>query len=88
MGSISMKSTKLNEILKQRYDLDLLVEPIDLDHSRFVYEHYFDQRSILRSEPLMESTDQYTKAYLISEAALMILREIAPKRRKKKKKGN
>lgn len=79
-----MKATKLNNILKQRYDLDLMVEPIDHDHIRFVYEHYSDQRK-LWNEPLMESADQYTKAYLISEAALMILREIAPKRKRKKK---
>lgn len=83
-----MKATKLNNILKQRYDLDLLIEPVDYEHLQFVYEHYYDQRSILRSSPLMESTDQYTKAYLISEAALMILREIAPKRKRKKKKGS
>lgn len=80
-----MKScTNLNNILKKRYDLDLMVEPIDRDHIQFVYEHYLEQRSMF-SGPLLESSEQYTKAYLISEAARMVLREIAPKRKKKKK---
>jgi hypothetical protein len=72
-------------MLKDRYDLDLMVEPICRDHILQVYEHYSEQRLMLRAEPLMENTEQYSKAYLISEAARMILREIAPKRTKKKK---
>ncbi len=79
-----MLSTRLNELLKERYDLDLLVEPIDHDHLQSVFEHYSEQRKMYRFEAIMESSAQYSKAYLISEAAHMILREIAPKRRKKK----
>lgn len=75
---------KLNAILRDRYEIDLMVEPISHDHIRSVYEHYSDQLAMARANHLMEST-QYSKAYLISEAAKMILREIAPKRRKKPK---
>ena len=80
-----MNCERLNNILKKRFDIDLLVEPLDRDHLESVYEHYRDQRVLLRSQSLMENTIEYTKAYLISEAARVILREIAPKRRKKKK---
>ena len=80
-----MKSCeKLNAILKQRYDLDLMIEPINHDHIASVFEHYSDQRRIYR-DSLLETADQHSKAFLISEAARLILREIAPKRRKKKK---
>ena len=79
-----MKSCqKLNAILQTRYDLDLMVEPISREHIMSVFEHYNEQLNMARAGRLMESTD-YSKAYLISEAARMILREIAPKRKKKK----
>lgn len=80
-----MNCERLNNILKKRFDIDLLVEPLDRDHLESVYEHYREQRVMLRSSSLMESSEEYSKAYLISEAAKVILREIAPKRRKKKK---
>jgi uncharacterized protein YbaR (Trm112 family) len=83
-----MKSCQhLNKILKDRYGLDLLAGPLDHDHLQQVYEHYRAQRSTLRltlGESAMGYSTAYSKAYLISEAALMILKEIAPKRRKKK----
>lgn len=82
-----MDCKRLNNILKKRFDIDLLVEPLDRDHLESVYEHYRDQRLLLRSS-LMESSEYYTKAYLISEAARIILREIAPKRRKKRRENN
>lgn len=83
-----MKSSKLNSILKDRYGLDLLSGPLDYDHLVQVYEHYRDQRTAIRTllgESAMGFSPEYSKAYLISEAALVILREIAPKRTKKKK---
>ena len=75
--------TRLNSILRDRYDIDLMIEPISREHLMSVFEHYSDQLKMARAGRLMESTD-YSKAYLISEAARMILREIAPKRKKKK----
>lgn len=80
----------LNNILKDRYDLDLLAGPVDYDHIVQVYEHYFAQRNTLRitlGESAMGFSPEYSKAYLISEAAHMILKEIAPKRLNRKKKG-
>ncbi len=86
-----MKSCEhLNKILKDRYGLDLLAAPLDHDHLVQVYEHYRDQRATLRltlGESAMGFSPEYSKAYLISEAALMILKEIAPKRLNRKKKG-
>ncbi len=79
-----MRCKRLNNILKQRYDLDLMVEPINHEHIRAVFEHYSDQRYLYHDDALLESSEQYSKAYLISEAARLILREIAPKRTKKK----
>jgi hypothetical protein len=85
-----MKSCEhLNNILKDRYGLDLLAGPIDRDHIVQVYEHYRDQRATIRltlGESAMGFSAEYSKAYLISEAAFMILKEIAPKRTKSKKK--
>ena len=85
-----MKSCQhLNDILKDRYGLDLLAGPMDRDHIIDVYEHYREQRATLRltlGESVMGFSNEYSKAYLISEAALMILREIAPKRLNRKKK--
>jgi hypothetical protein len=84
-----MKSyQQLNQILIDRYDIDLLEGSLDHEHLRAVVEHYRAQQKNLRQhlgESVMSSSLQYNKAYLISEAALMILREIAPKRTKKKK---
>lgn len=84
-----MKSCHLNDILKERYGLDLLVTP-DYDHILQVYEHYREQRSTIRlvlGESAMGFSPEYSKAYLISEAARAILKEIAPKRINRKKKG-
>lgn len=83
-----MKScVQINKILIRRYDIDLLGGSLDYDHIRSVYEHYSEQRNAIRL--LGESatnTLEYSKAYLISEAARLILREIAPKRINRKKK--
>lgn len=78
----------LNKVLKDRYGLDLLEGPLDIDHLVQVYEHYQEQRSTIRltlGESALGFSSEYSKAYLISEAAHMILKEIAPKRLKKKK---
>jgi hypothetical protein len=72
---------RLNDILKKRYDIDLLKGRIDHDHISMVFEHY---SSRLHGHSLNESP-QYSKAFLIAETARAILREIAPKRTKKKK---
>lgn len=81
------KSTKLNEMLKARYELDLLEGRLIPSHLEAIVEHYEQKRDILKetlSESLVHSSSEYTKAYLISEAAKMILREIKPKRTKRK----
>ena len=78
-------------MLKDRYDLDLLAHPISVDNLMNVYEHYLEKRDVMRQvlgESVSQHSADYSKAYLISEAAFMILREIAPRRLKKKKKGN
>ncbi len=86
-----MKSCEhLNNILKDRYGLDLLAGPLDHEHLVQVYEHYREQRMTIRitlGESAMGFSAEYSKAYLISEAAFMILKEIAPKRLNRKKKG-
>lgn len=71
---------KLNNMLVARYDIDLLSMARDVDHIESVYRHYSDK---IRGRSLNESPDM-SKAFLISEAARMILREIAPRRKKKK----
>lgn len=75
----------INNIIKDRYDIDLLAGSLDPDHLLSVYEHYVDQKETLS---LLESADQkmISKAFLIAEAARMILKEIAPKRTKRKSK--
>ncbi len=81
-----MQCEKLNRVLIARYDIDLMACAQNRDHLRQVYEHYREQCSTLKRY-LGESIESpaYSKAYLISEAAILILREIAPKRTKRKK---
>lgn len=82
-----MSSNRLNNIIKDRYGIDLLENGVDFDDLMMIYEHYTEKklhlRQILGESALMTSAD-YSKAYLIAEAALMVLREIAPKRKKKR----
>lgn len=72
---------RLNKILKERYDIDLMAN-IDIEHINMVFGHYSEK---MANRTLNESA-QTSRDYLIMETARMILREIAPKRTKKKKK--
>lgn len=83
-------SKKLNNILKERYEIDLLAGRIMPSHIQNVHDYYTEKSRFLKeslSGADLNSSEDYAKAYLISEAALMILREIAPKRMNKKRKG-
>jgi hypothetical protein len=87
-GSEMNKGNKLNEVLKQRYQIDLLEGRVMPEHLKTVFEYYEDKRAFLRAmleESEVQSSETYAKAYLISEAARLILREIKPKRTKKRK---
>jgi hypothetical protein len=82
------KSSKLNKVLKERYQLDLLEGRVMPSHIQAVAEYYLEKKSFLQrtlTESQLNISPDYAKAYLISEAALMILREIAPKRMPKRK---
>lgn len=76
----------IREQLSRRFDLDLSFNSVD--HVADVHRIYTDRREIiLHQHGISESLkrDDYAKAVMISEAAAMMLREIAPKRIKKKK---
>jgi len=79
----------LLNLIERRFDVRLNG---DVEHLRRVREHYAEKRSWLLWE--YGETDalarrDYAKAFLISEAARLMLREIDPwPRRKKMKKGN
>ena len=83
-----MNARALNKLLKERYDIDLLGF-VDHDHIMSVYEHYMGKRQSMRQtlgESVMSQSPEYSKVYLITETARQILREIAPRRSKKKSK--
>ncbi len=82
-----MNCYRLNNILKERYDLDLIQANHDPDSLVAIYEHYNSQTSYLRrmlGESAVRTSHQYSKAYLVAETAKLLLREIAPKRTKRK----
>ncbi len=88
--TISKKTTKLAKIVEARYGVDLLSFSENVEHLKDVAALYDDKRTSIKialGESAVFFSDEFTKAYLISEAARMILREIAPKRPKKFKKG-
>ncbi len=74
----------LCSLVESRYDIDLTQYHNNPDHVYSICEHYNDKKNIIKVHN-MNSPD-YTKAFLIYEAARILLREIAPKRIKKRKK--
>lgn len=77
----------LLNLLEQRFSLQ--IRPTSIDHLREIHEHYRRKREILlyeHGEAGAIALDSYAKAFLISEAArMLILREIDPSPRKKKR---
>lgn len=81
------KVTPLNERLSRQYGVSLDLAS-DEDHLRRVMEHYDAKRDdlmFLKGEVEAMNDSDYAKAVMISEMVRMLLREIAPKRRKKRK---
>ena len=83
-----LTAAPLLDLIERRFDLRL---PNTSEHLRSVYEHYLGKRKwLLREHGVTDVLRQpeYVKAFLISEAARLVLREIDPWPRKKKiKKG-
>ena len=87
---LPLKVQKLNRLVESRYGLDLLDNANSPDDLRTITEHYRQKYEIIKKllgENALEFSEDAARAYLISEAARMILREIAPKRINKKRKG-
>lgn len=85
---ISKKVQKLNRLIEDRYGLDLLDYSKQPVHLKQISEHYREKYEIVKKllgEDALSFSGDATRAYLISEAARMLLREIAPKRIKKRK---
>lgn len=87
---LSTTVVRLNRLVESRYGIDLLPYQIDPDHIADVTEYYQEKRMLLKrqlGESALAFSADYAKAYLISEAARMLLREIRPRRLSKKRKG-
>lgn len=87
MSYTSEKIVRLNKMLESRFGVTIEAAPED--HLRAVLDHYSNRRDLLvrtMGEAAAHSSPEYAKAYLICEAVRMYLREIAPKRLRKKKK--
>lgn len=87
---LSRKVQKLNRLVESRYGVDLLGYKDRPDHVAYISEHYKEKYEIIKKllgENALAFSADAARAYLISEAARMLLREIAPKRLKKKRKG-
>jgi len=86
MNSTTRKIEPINRLLESRYGIR--VDSNDADHLVLVMNHYDDRRKLFirtMGETAYQNSE-YRKSYLISEAARILLREIAPKRIKKRKK--
>lgn len=82
---VMRKAAPLTEQLDRRFDLQLDFE--DIDHIVDVYHLYNEKRQMLvRREGMSESlsNNDYIRAFYIAETAGMLLREIAPKRMRKR----
>ena len=82
----SILGPRVNKLLENRYNLSL--DGSDRDHLAFVIENYEAKKDfILRQQGEIKAytNPEYSKAVLISEAAKILLQEIAPKRRKRNK---
>lgn len=80
------KAMKLNAMLKDRFGIEVDFSS-DLPYLRAVMEHYSNRRdalleSIGANAPVTSS--EYTKSLLIVETIRMYLREIAPRRMRRK----
>ncbi len=77
----------LLDLIERRFSVR--IEPGPREHLTAVYEHYREKRAMLllvHGEAGSLVSEDYAKAVLISETArLLILREIKPVKRKKKK---
>ena len=85
---LSLKVQRLNRLVESRYGLDLLGYKNCPEHIAQVSEHYREKYEIVKQllgENALSFSADAARAYLISEAARMLLREIAPKRTKKRK---
>jgi hypothetical protein len=83
---ILAKIEPLNSLLESRFGLRVSMS--DPEHLADVMEHYRSKKALLvktMGEGAYRNSE-YSKAMLISEACAIILREIAPKRTKRKTK--
>jgi len=83
---ILKKIEPINRILEKEHGLR--IENIDFSQLRFIFEHYNDRRNIfIKTMGSLNAFEnkEYQKSYLISEAARILLREIAPKRKKRRR---
>ncbi len=87
-SSLSTKVVRLNKLVEDRYGIDLLPYADQPSHVADVMDYYVEKREFLKQslgENAIQHSGEYVRAYLISEAARMLLREIAPKRINKRK---
>lgn len=88
---LSMKVQKLNRLVESRYGLNLLDYRDSPAHIEHISEHYKEKYEIIKKllgENALAFSADAARVYLISEAARMLLREIRPKRIKKRKVHN
>ena len=90
MSSRQKANTKniniLLDLIEQRFSLRL---PLEVNHLRNVCEHYSIKREMIlweQGEANALQNKDYAKAVLISEIARLVLREIDPWPRRKRKK--
>ena len=80
------KLAPLNERLDRQFGVTLDLTS-DEEHLRNVFEHYCRKRQFLLAKEGQEALNDptYAKSVLISETIRLLLREIAPKRLRKKR---
>jgi hypothetical protein len=86
--NLSPRVARLAALVESRYGIDLTPYVNAPDHIEEVNNYYEEKRAFLRQtlgESAITHSADYARTYLISEAARMLLREIAPKRIKKRK---
>jgi hypothetical protein len=77
---------KINRLLESRFGLR--IHPGTVEHWREVMEHYDSKRRLFlatTSESAALADPDYAKAVLISEGVRQVLKEVKPKRRRKRK---
>lgn len=86
--TFSHQVKRLNKLVESRYGLSLLDYSSHPKHLADVSEHYREKYNIIKQllgENAIAFSSEAAQAYLISEAARILLREIAPKRINKRK---